>query len=45
MLFRSEQFRDLVDDRIDAGDIPAIAEISLADFTPGPRNGSLDKSA
>jgi hypothetical protein len=29
-----EQFRDLVDDRIDAGDIPAIAEISLADLSP-----------
>ena len=43
MVITDEQFRDLVDDRIDAGDIPAIASISLSDFTPGPRNGSLDR--
>jgi hypothetical protein len=31
-------FRDIVDDRIDAGDAPCVAEISLADLTPEPKN-------
>jgi hypothetical protein len=38
-IITDEQFRDLVDDRIDAGDIPAIAEISLHDLTPENTNG------
>ena len=31
-------FRDIVDDRIDAGDAPCVAEISLADLTPEPKD-------
>jgi hypothetical protein len=44
MVVTDEQFRDLIEGRIDAGDIPAIASISLADFTPGPRNGSQENT-
>lgn len=29
-----EVFRDIVDDRVDAGDAEAIAEINLADISP-----------
>jgi hypothetical protein len=31
-------FRDIVDDRIDAGDAPCVAEINLADLTPEPKD-------
>jgi hypothetical protein len=34
-----ETFRDIMDDRIDAGDAPCIAEINLADLTPENTNG------
>jgi hypothetical protein len=44
MVITDQQFRDLIEGRINAGDIPAIASISLADFTPGPRNGSQENS-
>ena len=35
-----ETFRDIIEDRIDAGDAPVLAALSLADFTPGPREGN-----
>ena len=35
-----ETFRDIIEDRIDAGDAPTLAALSLADFTPGPREGN-----
>ena len=35
-----ETFRDIIEDRIDAGDAPVLAALSLADFTPGPRDGN-----
>ena len=42
-IITEDTFREIVDDRIDAGDAPCVAEIHLSDFTPGPRKGSLDK--
>lgn len=35
-----ETFRNIIEDRIDAGDAPTLAALSLADFTPGIRDGN-----
>lgn len=35
-----EVFRDIIEDRIKAGDAPTLAAITLSDFTPGPRDGN-----
>ena len=35
-----ETFRNIIEDRIEAGDAPTLAALSLADFTPGIRDGN-----
>lgn len=37
-IITADQFRQLADDEIDAGDLVPLAEIHLSDFTPEPKN-------
>jgi len=36
----NETFREIVDDRVDAGEARTIADLTLSDFSPGIRDGN-----
>lgn len=40
IVVNEETFRDIIEGRVEAGDAPVMAALTLADFTPGPRDGN-----